>query len=314
MFHLGIRHRRECRRHHNSSRTDSPAPWLLVTPRSNTIPFKVWNINFLSRSKGDNTNRLQLESIPRIRSIQHRSRGSDQRTIYIPTEKDPPRSIQCSLKCLEDIVSNKTRLERLRLPLTWTAVVSIAGGVLPLLAQTRPARVLRRRRVTGSLPGLQTLPTAETAPVRPLTPGTIDRDISNNNSHWRGTQHCSNTELTAGGLEDSLLVLSIEVNLHCLIQQVLVKTRELKAQVRPVIDDSQQDKTYFSKGASGEASVVGEAVIAPIALMTNDPAVLEPLHHLPAGVHWDLPGVLREYHLLIQTTARICPLYQSLDD
>ena len=80
-------------------------------------------------------------------------------------------------------------------------------------------------------------------------------------------------------------MLSIEVNLHCLIQQVLVKTRELKAQVRPVIDDSQQDKTYFSKGASGEASVVGEAVIAPIALMTNDPAVLEPLHHLPAGVH-----------------------------
>ena len=36
-------------------------------------------------------------------------------------------------------------------------------------------------------------------------------------------------------MEDSLLVLSIEVNLHCLIQHVLVKTSELKAEVKAVI-------------------------------------------------------------------------------
>ena len=54
--------------------------------------------------------------------------------------------------------------------ITWTAVFSIAGCVLSLLANTGQARVLRRRGVTDSLPGVQTLLTADIAPVRPLTP------------------------------------------------------------------------------------------------------------------------------------------------
>ena len=104
--------------------------------------------------------------------------------------------------------------------ITWTAVFSIAGCVLSLLANTGQARVLRRRGVTASLPGVQTLLTADIAPVRPLTPGSVDRNISNNTSDWRGIT--SKTELTARGLEDSLAMLCIEINLHCLIQQILV--------------------------------------------------------------------------------------------
>ena len=46
-----------------------------------------------------------------------------------------------------------------------------------------------------------------------------------------GEEPRRNTELTAGGLEDSLTVLGIKVNLHRLIQQILVYTGELGAQV-----------------------------------------------------------------------------------
>ena len=51
-----------------------------------------------------------------------------------------------------------------KVDITWTAVVSIAGVVVRLLAGAREARVLGRRGVTDSLPGLKTLCTAQTAP------------------------------------------------------------------------------------------------------------------------------------------------------
>ena len=78
--------------------------------------------------------------------------------------------------------------------------------------------------------------------------------------------------------------------------------------------NQKQNKTHFSKGASGEPSVVGEAVITPIAVVRDDPTVLDSILHLPGGVHGQLPGVLGECNLLVQTTARIFPLNQSLND
>ena len=44
-------------------------------------------------------------------------------------------------------------------------------------------------------------------------------------------------------------------------------------------------RTYISKGASGEASVVGETVVTPIAFVRDDATVLDPLHHLLDGAH-----------------------------
>ena len=99
-----------------------------------------------------------------------------------------------------------------------------------------------------------------------------------------GEERTRNIVLTARGLEDSLTVLSIKVNLHSLIQQILVYAGELRAQVRSVIR-SETKHIYISKEASGEPSVVDETVITPVAVVRDDATVLEPLHHLPHGAH-----------------------------
>ena len=61
-----------------------------------------------------------------------------------------------------------------------------------------------------------------------------------------GEEPIRKTELTAGCLEDSLAVLSIKVNLHSLIQQILVYTGELRAQVSHHVI---RNKTKHQSGA-----------------------------------------------------------------
>ena len=75
---------------------------------------------------------------------------------------------------------------------------------------------MRRRGVEDSLHSDQSL-------QEPLT-------ATSQTSTVNCEEPTGNTELTAGCLQDSLSVLSIEVNLHSLIQQVLVQTGELRGE------------------------------------------------------------------------------------